>query len=317
MRVLFVGTPEFAVPSLQALLQHGYEVVGLITQPDRPAGRGQKLAAPPVKKLAAAANLPVLQPAKLRQSPETLRFLEEQRPQLMVVAAFGQILPPPVFNFPPLGTINVHASLLPAYRGAAPVAHALIQGEAETGVTIMKLDQGMDTGDILTQWTVPIDENVTAGELEKLLALKGAQLLIQTIPGYARGEIHPQPQDHRRATYAPRIKKEDARIDWNLAAPRIHNRVRGLHPWPVAFTGFRGERIKIWRSRKLSAQVSEARAVGGSAGEILAIGREEIVVQCGERTQLALQEVQLPNRDRIAARDFANGVDLKVGEIFG
>lgn len=317
MRVVFLGTPEFAVPSLKALLDpthHDCELVGVITQPDRPAGRGHKLTPPPVRLVAEESNVPFFQPHRLRDDPEALRFLKEKKPQLVVVVAFGQILPPDFFNYPSLGSINVHASLLPRYRGAAPMAHALMNGEKETGVTIMKIDQGMDTGDILSQAAVSVGENTTGEELEDILALKGAELLIETIPGYAEGEIQARPQNHEQASYAPRIKKEDARIDWNRPAPQIHNRIRAFNPWPTAVADFRGARVKIWRSQKMKENGEDLRP-SGRVGTIAAVGKDKIVVECGRKTFLSLKELQLPNRKRVSARDFVNGTSLRPGEL--
>ncbi len=315
MRVVFLGTSEFSVPSLEALMGNSFDVVGVVTQPDRPAGRGHGLRASPIKTLAESAAIPVFQPGKLRNNPEAVLFLQERRPELMVIVAFGQILPPEFFDFSRFGTLNVHASLLPRYRGAAPVAHALMKGEKVTGVTIIKIDEGMDTGDILSQARVPIDENVTAGELEDSLARKGAELLLPTISGYARGEIEPCPQDHGQATHAPRVQKEEGRINWTWHADEIHNRIRALNPWPVTFTMFRGQKLKIWRSRKQSPSGVAPKVESTDPGEVVMIGRSEIVVQCGGQSLLGLEELQLPNRKRLSSGDFANGVALRVGEI--
>lgn len=317
MRVVFLGTSEFSVHSLKALMRDDFDVVGVVTQPDRPAGRGYRLRASPIKTLAESATIPVFQPTTLRNNPEAVLFLQERRPELMVVVAFGQILPQGFFDFSPFGTLNLHASLLPRYRGAAPVAHALMKGEKVTGVTIIRIDEGMDTGDILSQVRMPIDENVTAGELEDSLARKGAELLLQTISGHARGEIESCPQDHGEATYAPRVQKEEGRIDWTRQADEIHNRIRALNPWPVAFASFRGQKLKIWRSKKHSPSSAGPKQGAISPGEVVMIGGLEIAVQCGGRSLLGLEELQLPNRKRVSSIDFANGVALRVGEIFG
>ena len=318
MRVLFLGTPGFAVPSLQALLDFSnpdYELVGVISQPDRPAGRGQRLTPPPVKILAEQSGLPVFQSERLRDDPDALQFLRERDPQLMVVVAFGQILTSEFFEYPKLGTLNVHASLLPKYRGAAPITHTLINGETQTGVTIMKIDEGMDTGDIVSQDTVDVEENTTQGELEDLLAHKGAQLLIETLPPYAKGELRPQPQDHDKATYAPRMAKQDAQIDWNRSAPEIHNWIRALNPWPTAAAHFQGKKVKIWCSQQVEEGEADSRPAG-QPGAILELGQDEIIVECGQETLLSLRELQLPNRARISARDFVNGVNPRVGDLF-
>ena len=318
MRVLFLGTPGFAIPSLQALLNFSnpdFELVGVVSQPDRPAGRGQELTPPPVKVLAEQSGLPVFQSERLRDHPDALQFLREKDPQLIVIVAFGQILTPEFFDYPTLGSLNVHASLLPNYRGAAPITHTLINGDTQTGVTIMKIDEGMDTGDIVSQGTVVVEENTTQGELEDLLAHKGAKLLIQTLPPYAKGEICPQPQDHKKATYAPRIAKKDAQIDWNRTAPEIHNWIRALNPWPTAAAHFQGVKVKIWRSRRVEESVGDSRA-SDRPGAILAFGQDEIIVECGQTTLLSLRELQLPNRARVSARDFVNGVKPRVGDLF-
>ena len=316
MQVVFMGTPEFAVPSLEALLNLSQQckVVGVMTQPDRPAGRGQRLTAPPVKLLADRHDVPVFQADRLRGNLEALEFLRSREPDLNVVVAFGQILTSEFFDYPSLGTLNVHASLLPKYRGAAPVIHALINGETLSGVTIMKIDEGMDTGDILSQLTVPVTEDMTAGELAPVLANSGADLLIETISGYARGEIQPQPQEHAQCTYAPRIKKEESRINWKQPAATVHNLVRALNPWPTASTEFREEKLRIWRTKKRGQGMSHSSS-RSQPGQILTVERGEISVQCGDSSSLLLIEIQLPNRRRVSAGDFINGVNLKAGEI--
>ena len=318
MRVVFLGTPGFSVPSLKALLNsthYDYKLVGVITQPDRPAGRGQKLTPPPVKVVAEQFGLPIFQPHRLRDDPDAQQFLKETHPELMVVVAFGQILTPEFFDYPPLGSINVHSSLLPKYRGAEPIVHALINGETETGVTIMKIDEGIDTGDILSQVSLPVEEDTTAGELEDVLAHQGAELLIHTIPLYAEGKIQSQSQDDEQATYAPRLGKEDAQIDWNRSGPQIHDWVRALNPWPTATANFRNEKVKIWRTARVK-EVPRGVSSSGRPGEILTLGKEEIIVECGQKTFLSVLELQLPNRKRVLARDFINGMNPKVGDLF-
>jgi len=317
MRLLFLGTPEFAVPALRALIAGAggvqCDVRAVITQPDRPAGRGQKLTAPPVKIAAQQAGTPIIQTERLRTDRAVFDLLEREKPELIVVVAFGQILPADFFCYPRLGTLNIHASLLPKYRGAAPVAHALLNGEARTGVTIMKIDAGMDTGDTLSQTEVPIDENATTGEVEGLLAVEGARLLMETIPAYVSGAIAPCPQDSRLATYAPRIKKEEGRIDWSSGARALHNRIRAFNPWPGAFSLLRGQAVKLWRSRCLDS----TRLGGGSPGQVAEIGREGVTVVCGDGSAILLTETQLPGRNRNSAFDMANGLKLKPGERLG
>lgn len=318
MRVVFLGTPEFAVPSLEILFNHSNqlcEVVGIITQPDRPAGRGHKLRPSPVKVVAEKHGVAVFQPKKIRSNPAVFDFLKDKHPDLIVVVAFGQILPIEFIDFPSLGTLNVHASLLPKYRGASPIVHVLLNGERETGVTIMKVDEGIDTGDILSQMVVPVSDNMTAGELEEVLAVQGSQLLLETLPGYVEREMALSPQDNGKSSYAPRISKDDAEIDWAQSAEIVHNRIRAFNPWPLAFTGFRGDKLKIWCSRKIDCPDRIWRN-SDNLGRVVAVDGAEIITQCGQGTFLSVNELQMPNRKRISAGDFVNGVRLKVGESF-
>ncbi len=316
LRVLFLGTPDFARTFLEALAQNqtrlGLELAGVVTQPDRRSGRGRKLSPPPVKVTARQLKLPIFQCARVRGSVEALEFLRQVRPEVMVVVAFGQILPREFFDWPAFGSLNVHTSLLPRYRGAAPVVHAILKGENETGVTIMKLDEGMDTGDVLAQARTSIEPDVTSGELERQLSRQGVELLLETLPSYLSGELQGRPQDHERATLAPLIRKEDARIDWTLSASRIHDQIRAFNPRPGAFTRFRGERLKIWRSRN-----PHASAFPVSGGQIRTTQQGAILVGCGENSSLELLELQLANRGRLPARDFTNGMKLKTGERLG
>ena len=316
-RVVFLGTPEFAISTFEALLDDSdIEVIGAITQPDRPAGRGQRLSAPPVKSLAVARGIPLFQPERLRGNQEAIRLLQKCDPDLMVVAAFGQILPRPFFDYPPFGTLNVHASLLPRYRGAAPVPYSILKGDTETGVTIMKIDQGLDTGAILAQSVVPIGERLTSGELQQILAIEGARLLVETVPLYLRGEAPSQPQDESLASYAPAIQKKQARIDWSQSSRVIHNQIRAFNPWPGAFAEFRGRRVKIWSSRSDPEVKSDSLASPAAPGEIIGWSKEEMVVQCAKESLLSIREVQLPDRKRTSALEFINGVGLKRGEVF-
>ncbi|HOM99041.1 MAG TPA: methionyl-tRNA formyltransferase [Acidobacteriota bacterium] len=314
MRVLFLGTPAFAVPSLEALAADPeIEVVAVITQPDRPAGRGRRLTPPPVKETAQRMGLPVRQFESIRANPEALELIRSTAPDVGVVVAFGQILPKEFFAAPPWGTLNVHASLLPAYRGAAPVVHALLNGDSITGVTIMRIDEGMDTGDILARREVPVPPDATAGELEELLAREGARLLVVTLRRYVSGELQPVPQDHAGATYAPRLPKEAARVDWSLGAWAVHNLIRAMNPRPGAFACFREQEVKLWRSVPPGA---EQRAISsGRPGEVVGINREGVMVACGDGV-LTLTELQLPGRKRVSGVEFANGVRLETGERF-
>ena len=316
MRVLFLGTPDFARTFLEALAQNqtrlGLQLAGVVTQPDRKSGRGRKLSPPPVKVAALQLGLPILQCARIRGDAEALEFLRQARPDVMVVVAFGQILPREFFARPRFGSLNVHTSLLPRYRGAAPVVHAILNGEKETGVTIMKLDEGMDTGDVLAQSRTPIGPDVTSGDLERQLSRQGVELLLGTLPSYLSGELQARPQDHERATLAPLIRKDDARVDWTRPACRIHDQIRAFNPRPGAFTCFRGERLKIWRSRN-----PHASAFPVPVGRIRTTGKGSILVGCGQGTSLELVELQLANRGRVRARDFANGMKLRSGERLG
>ncbi len=257
MRLVFMGTPDFAATSLEALLRSDDSVVGVVTQPDRPKGRGQTLTPSPVKLLAQREQIPLLQPLKMKD-PEFLQALTGWQPNLIVVAAFGRILPPVILSLPPLGCINVHGSLLPKYRGAGPIQWAIINGETETGITTMLMDEGMDTGAILLQETIPITPHDTAGTLSPRLAELGGKLLVETIAQLKAGTLVPRQQDSSRATMAPLLKKEDGVIDWALPATALANRIRGLAPWPGAYTTVGGsDRWTIWRALALSEPVTK------------------------------------------------------------
>jgi methionyl-tRNA formyltransferase len=305
-RVVFFGTPEFAVPSLRALLDGPDAVVGVVCQPDRPAGRGQKLQAPPVKALAARHGIAVAQPTKLK-SGEFPDQLAAWRPDLAVVAAYGRILPLPILATPRLGCINVHASLLPRHRGAAPVQWAVLDGDAETGVTIMRMNERMDEGDILLQRATPIGPDETAGALQARLAVLGAAALMDALAALHAGTLTATPQDHTRATLAPMIRKEQGAIDWARPAAVIARQVRGFHPWPSAYTTLRGRLLKVHAAR--------AEAGGGEPGRVVAVG-DRVRVATGAGV-LAIETLQLEGRRALAARDFARGVGLTVGERLG
>ena len=315
-RVLFLGTPDFARTFLEALARNqsrlGLQVAGVVTQPDRRSGRGRKLSPPPVKVTALQLELPIFQCTRIRGNAEALEFVRRIRPDVMVVVAFGQILPREFFAWPRFGSLNVHTSLLPRYRGAAPVVHAILNGEKETGVTVMKLDEGMDTGDVLAQSRTPIGPDVTSGDLERQLASQGVELLLGTLTPYLSGELQARPQDHERATPAPLVRKADARIDWTRPAGRIHDQIRAFNPRPGAFTRFRGEHLKVWRSRN-----PHASSFPVSGGRIRTTEKGAILVGCGEGSSLELVELQLANRGRLRARDFANGMKLRPGERLG
>ena len=248
MRLVFLGTPAFAVPTLERVVDVGHQVMAVVTQPDRPRGRGQQPAPPPVKEAAARLGLPVYQPERVRR-PEAMEYLRAVAVDAMVVVGYGQIIPQSVIDLAPLGIINVHASLLPKYRGAGPVQWAIIRGETRTGVTTMRIDAGLDTGDMLLKAGTDIGDDENAIELGRRLSVMGAGLLVETLDGLARGAIVPEKQDPAQATYAPLLKKEDGIVDWSRPAGAIHNLVRGLQPWPGAYTVFRGQTLHLWRTR--------------------------------------------------------------------
>lgn len=308
LRVIFLGTPEFAVPSLKALLaDEAIAVLGVMTQPDRPAGRGQKLTPPPVKVLALEAGLPVRQPARLRKEPEMIAWLREQKPDYLVTAAFGQILPQEVLDIPRLGTVNVHASLLPRYRGANPVQWAILNNEVETGVTTMLTALEVDAGPMLLQACTPIQSNEDAASLTQRLAQLGAEILPQSLHGLATGALVPQEQDASRATHAPKLSKEDAWIDWTQPALAIHNKIRGQQPWPGATTMLGDQTLKLLQSRHPETWPdSEFFMKPGSPGEILGIIKAGIILQTGTGP-LLLESLQPPGKPKMAARDWANG----------
>jgi len=311
MRLVFMGTPDFAAASLEALLRSDDSVVGIVTQPDRPKGRGQILAPSPVKLLAQRERIPVLQPLKMKDS-EFLHALAGWKPDMIAVAAFGRILPSAILSLPPLGCINVHGSLLPKYRGAGPIQWAIINGETETGITTMLMDEGMDTGAMLLQEAIPITADDTTGTLSPRLAELGGRLLVETIARLKADTLTPQPQDSSRATLAPLLNKEDGAIDWALPATTLANRVRGLSPWPGAYTTLAGgDRWAIWRALALPGPVTKP------PGIVVAITTEAIHVATGDGI-LAVMELQPANSRRMAASQYLAGhpvaVGLKLGE---
>jgi methionyl-tRNA formyltransferase len=306
MRLIFLGTPAFAAPTLEAIVAAGHKVRTVVTQPDRPSGRGQHLMPPPVKEAALRLGLTVYQAERVRR-PEAVEHLRALGAEAMVVMGYGQIIPQVIIDMAPRGIINVHASLLPKYRGAAPVQWAIINGETRTGVTTMQIDAGLDTGDMLLKAETGIGKDENAVELGKRLAAMGAELLVETLYGLERGTIQPQKQDPAAATYAPILKKEDGLIDWSQTAPAIHNRARGLEPWPGAYTRFRGQTLHIWRS--------QAWETGGGPPGCLA-GLKPPRVFCGSGS-LELVEVQLEGRKRISAADFVNGQRLNEHDYLG
>ena len=304
-----MGTPAFAVPSLKALAEDGrYDIVGVVTQPDRPAGRGNRLTACPVKEKALALGLPVFQFEKIRR-PEGVAQLRALAPDVAVTAAFGQILTQELLDIPVHGVVNVHASLLPGYRGPAPINWALVNGETEAGVTIMRTDAGIDTGDILRARSTPVGALETAGELTERLSALGAALLAETLPDYLAGRIVPVKQDPDRASYQPMLDKTMGEIDWTLSAREIANRVRGLNPWPCAYTDMPEGRLKLYLAKAVDG--------AGQPGAVLASGpKEGLVVACGEGA-LEILELQAPGGKRMAARAYLMGRKIEKGTRLG
>lgn len=311
LRIVFCGTPAFAVPSLQHLLKEpDFEVVGVVTQPDRPRGRGQELHSSPVKDAAAAAGIPVYQPEKIK-SDEAYEYFKRLAPDAVVIIAYGQIISPRLIKIPRLGWINLHASLLPKYRGAAPINWAIVNGETRTGLTTMQIDAGLDTGPMLLKYETQIGADETAPELTARLAEAGGPLIIETLRKLDRGEISPVAQDNSQATFAPILKKDDGRIDWWVSARKIYNRIRGLQPWPGAFTTFRGKNCQIW------GKPLKPVAAGGMPGVILPTQEDGLLVICGGATVLRVEHVQLEGRNRVTDGAFMNGARIVPGERFG
>lgn len=309
MRIVFMGTPDFAVGSLQALCESGkHEILAVVTQPDRPKGRGNKLLQTPVKEYALEQGLTVYQPQKVK-TPEFVELLHELQPELIVVAAFGQFLSKEILELPKYGCINVHASLLPKYRGAAPIQYAIIKGEKESGVTIMQMDIGMDTGAMLDKVVVPIEENTTMGELHDALREQGATLLLQVIDKIAAGTAVAEPQDNEQATYATLLDRSMEHIDWSKTAQEVHNLIRGFNPAPSTLTKLpNGKSLKIWGS-KMTDKSSAA-----AAGTVIETGKHSFFVACGEGV-LEITEVQPESKKRMPAQVFLNGRGVQEGDL--
>jgi methionyl-tRNA formyltransferase len=309
MRIVFIGTPQFAVPPLQALLSNNYDVCAVFTQPDRPSGRGRKLQASPVKLTALANNIPVFQPEKIRLE-ENRPIVESFHPDFIVVAAYGQILPRWLLDSSRIATVNIHGSLLPKYRGAAPIAWSILNGDAITGVTTMLMEEKLDSGPILLKKEVPIPLTMTAGELTSELSFAGADLLLQTLEAMQSNAVTPIIQDENQVTWAPRITKDLAMISWEKNSLAIHNQIRAMNPWPGASTDFRGERLLIWRSFLVEANSN----FNQSPGTFWGVSDNGIRVQCGEGTALDIMELQAPAKKRVSGREFANGMHVQAGE---
>jgi methionyl-tRNA formyltransferase len=305
MELIFLGTPTFAVPTLERVVEAGHHVLAVFTQPDRPKGRGGKVSASPVKDAALRLGLPVHQPERIRR-PEIVEQLQQMNPDAMVVVGYGQIIPQAIIDIPRRGIINVHASLLPKYRGAAPIQWAIANGETRSGVTTMRIDAGLDTGDMLQKWETEIGPEEDALALGARMAEAGAALLVETL----REDPTPEPQDPAEATYAPILKKEDGEVDWNWTASKIFNRSRGLLPWPGAFSFFRGQMFHLWKTRV-------ARGVMSGAPGRMTSQKKKLMIACGEGSVLEAIEVQVEGRKRIPAEAFLNGQQLRDDEMLG
>jgi methionyl-tRNA formyltransferase len=309
VRVVFFGTPAFAVPSLEALIASRHGVVGVVSQPDRPRGRGHQLQPTATKAVALAHGIPVLQPAKVRD-PAFLDRIRELRADLGVVVAFGRILPDELLAIPRLGMINVHASILPRYRGAAPIQRAVVNGDAETGVTIMRVESELDAGAMFAVATIPIPPEATSGDMQAVLAPLGARLLVTVVDDLEAGRTVETPQDHTQATFAPKITKDEGTIDWSASAPAVHNLVRGLQPWPLASTRVRGTRLVVRKTRVLPFEQSIAAAPPGT---VVRARGDDIAVACGAATFLGLLELQPEGKRTMTAREFLAGRGVAEG----
>lgn len=308
MDIIYCGTPRFAVPPLEKLVAAGYRISLVVTQPDRPKGRGLELVSSPVKQSALKLNLPVTQPERIKTNEEFRAQITKLNPDAIIVVGYGRLIPQWMLDLPRLGNINLHASLLPKYRGAAPIQWAIASGETVTGVTTMRLDAGLDTGDILMQHEIPIAPEDTAETLAPRLAEIGADLMVQTLRGLEAGTIHRRPQNHEAATLAPILKKEDGIVDFSRSAEEVVNRLRGFQPWPGAYTKFRGKQLQILRARAANENVGQSQ---------LLVQADRLLVGCGKNTALELQEIQLEGKKRTSARDFIHGYRPKDGEQLG
>lgn len=308
LNLVFCGTPQFAVPTLEKLVASSFPVDLVVTQPDRPKGRGLELVASPVKQSALKLNLPITQPDRIKNNDEFRAQLQEIHPDAIIVVGYGRLIPQWMLDLPPFGNINLHASILPKYRGAAPVQWAIANGETATGVTTMRLDAGLDTGDILLQRELAIEAEDTSETLAPRLASIGADLMIETLKGLQSGSIHPEPQDHAKATLAPILKKEDGLIDFSRPASAILNRLRGFQPWPGASTSFRGKNLQILRARVANENAPQA--------ELFVTG-DQLLVGSGNDTSLELLELQLEGKKRTTTRDFIHGYKPRPGEKLG
>lgn len=309
MKIVFMGTPDIAVGCLQKIIDEKHEILGVVTQPDKPVGRGKKMGMPPVKELALKYDIPVYQPIKARDE-EFVQVLRELNPDLIVVVAFGQILPKSILDIPKLGCVNVHVSLLPKYRGAAPINWVIINGEEKTGVTTMYMDEGLDTGDMILTSEFALDDEITAGELHDIMKEEGALLLKQTIDLIAKGEAPRIPQNHEEFTYAPMMNKTLGQIDFSKSAKEIHNLVRGVNPWPSAYTTYKGQTMKVWKTKVLNETSDK------HSGTILKVDKEGIRVST-KNNVLLIREIQMPGKKRVLVEEYIKGNNIETNEILG
>ncbi|MFR4163276.1 MAG: methionyl-tRNA formyltransferase [Paraclostridium sordellii] len=309
MKIVFMGTPEFAVPCLQKIIDEGHEVLAVVTQPDKPKGRGKKLAMPPVKELALKYNIDVYQPVKAREE-SFVEKLKEINPELIVVVAFGQILPKSILDIPKFGCVNVHASLLPKYRGAAPLNWVIINGEEKTGVTTMYMDVGLDTGDMILKSEIPLDDEITAGELHDKMMVQGAEVLKDTIDLISKGKAPREKQNDEETCYSPIMDKSLGNIDWSKSATDIHNLIRGVNPWPSAYTTYDKQTMKIWKTKVLD-KVSEK-----TPGTILSVDKNGIEVSTGDKV-LQISEIQMSGKKRMIVSEYIKGNDISTGIVLG
>jgi methionyl-tRNA formyltransferase len=308
LKLVFCGTPAFAVPTVEKLVKAGFAVPLVVTQPDRPKGRGMEVALSPVKQRALQLGLQVGQPDRIKNNEEFRGELAEIAADAIIVVGYGRIIPQWMIDLPRLGNLNLHASLLPKYRGAAPIQWAIARGESVTGVTTMRIDAGLDTGDTLLQKEIPISPQDTALTLAPRMAAIGADLMVETLRGLAAGTIHPQPQDNAKATLAPILKKEDGKIDFQSTAPEVVNRLRGFQPWPGAYTSFRGKNLHVWAAQPIERAVATAE---------LLVESGSLIAGCGDGSAVQLFEVQLEGKKRMPAADFVHGYQPRTGEMLG
>ncbi len=314
LRVVFAGTPEFSVPPLQALIDANYSVVAVYTQPDRPAGRGRKLQASPVKQLALNSQLPVLQPQSLKSQAQ-VQQLAALKPDIMIVVAYGLLLPETILAIPTLGCINIHASLLPKWRGAAPIQRAILAGDKQSGVSIMQMDKGLDTGAIFSTISCDIGFKDTAQDLHDRLSQLGSKALLQVLPQIADQSIKAVPQNHDLATYAHKLSKQEAQLDWSLSAIELYNQIRGFYPWPIAYSEYQGNVLRIWQAELLTDSHSPTDSGQAQVGEIIQAGKTGLDIMTGQGI-IRLKKIQLPGKQAMNASDFANAYATK-GIILG